>query len=311
MIIWSGHGILIPVFGVAGFVFGLLAGTRFHGGLGLVFGALCGAGMVWLYALTLGKPVERVLHDPESGKPVRLTRSHTFFFIPAFAWAILSSLGAVGIAGIGITAMVSGEGAPAEQAPGAAEFKAANDLIRSASHGAYHGNTETAASMAESYAALVAAFRDGLIEESRPSRVSLSGGDFLTYCHHSEEGLVFLVRVPSLRRFTAEAKEVMADAAWFAANVVASRLDPAPENLAVGVRGAALYDEILVGSPGADFDESPRDGVRSTYKSQETSVFYPFFASPAVKFEAVDPGLRDAADPALDAASGEGTGDAS
>jgi len=259
----------------------MIGGEKLGAGLGMTIGGILGAGLVWLYALTIGKTVEQLLHDPKTGKPVRLRRSHSFFFIPAFAWAILATIGAMGMVVIGTVTMVSGSSnTPVVQPPGAEELSAAERLVSSKSNGSFHGNTGESKELARRFADASSEMRDALIEKGKTSKISLSGGNFLTYCQMSEHGTAFIVHVPDLRKFSDEAKALMCDAAWFAASQVVNDLDPAPKNLAVGVRGVVLYESILLGVPGKDFEDSATDGLLSRHRSSESQVLRPFFASP-------------------------------
>src|SRR4051812_26227290 len=119
MIIWSGHGILIPISAIIGVLLGGAGG----GAIGRATGASpqgmvalatmgSGAGMVamlWLYALTLGRTVDQTLIDPATRRPVILRKRHTFFFVSAFLWAVLGTIGGVLWVGSGIMQWTSGE----------------------------------------------------------------------------------------------------------------------------------------------------------------------------------------------------------
>lgn len=115
MIIWTGHGILIPIFWIAGFILGVTVGGALGAvigaekglPLGFALGGLCGAGLVWLYALTFGKSTEQLLQDPRTGQMVRLVKRNSLFFIPAFAWAVIASVAVLPIGGMGLIAMTA------------------------------------------------------------------------------------------------------------------------------------------------------------------------------------------------------------
>ncbi|MEQ1842785.1 MAG: hypothetical protein ABL994_20485, partial [Verrucomicrobiales bacterium] len=287
MIIWSGHGILIPVFGVAGMIVGgmigamvgSLSGSENWGmGIGMILGGLLASGLIWLYALTFGKTQESLLVDPRTGQEVLYRKANTFFFIPAFGWAVISSVGATLMLIPGIVVITSKPSEPVAVGPGATELKAAERLISNDSHGIVNGNTPEAKEMAKTFSDLAAELRGALIEEGKSSTISISGGEFLTYCQESEHGIAFLVHVPGLRKFTKEAKQAMSDAAWFAGNQAIAEMKPAPENLAVAVKGLVLYETIMVGVPGGT-EENPTTGIRERYPSHESSVLHPFFAA--------------------------------
>jgi hypothetical protein len=303
MIIWSGHGILIPVFWVMGFFFGSTVGVFLGGekggpGTSILLGGLLGCGLVWLYALTFGKPKEAVLLDPQTGQPVHLRRSNTFFFIPAFVWAILTSILAVFLSVAGIGLMVAGPSTPKVQPPGAAELQEAEHLITTKSKGIIHGNTPAAREMALEFSRISDEMRGALIEEGKSPKVSLSGGEFLTYCQVSDHGTAFLVHVPGLRKFTDEAKQVMAEATWFAANQAVAGMNPPPKNLAVGMRGMILYETILLGTPTKDLENDPTGGIVSRHPSHESEVLRPFFTPiPAAEATADKPAQPAAPSP--------------
>jgi hypothetical protein len=282
MIIWSGHGILIPLLAIIGLVIGtvfggLIGGEKAGPVLGFTIGGLLSTGLVWLYALTIGKTKETILLDPATGQQVRHRRSHTFFFIPAFAWAVLSSVGAVLLVVMGILAMMAGPSEPKNRPPGSAELSTAERLISGKSSGVLHGNTPEAKAMAETFSELAATMRGELIEKGDATKISLTGGEFLTYCQASDHGVAFLVHVPSLRKFSDDAKQVMCDAAWFAANHAVSGMNPPPKNLAVGVRGVILYESILLGIPAIASASEPTAGLQTRHKSHESDVLLPFF----------------------------------
>lgn len=293
MIIWGGHGILIPVFWALGFFFGSTVGVFLGGekggpGASIMLGGLVGCGLVWLYSLTFGKPKEQILVDPKTGQPVHFRKSNSFFFIPAFVWAILTSVLAVFLSVVGIGLMVAGPSTPKVQPPGAAELQAAERLITTKSKGVTHGNTPEAQAMALEFSRISDEMRGALIEEGKSPKVSLSGGEFLTYCQVSEHGTAFLVHVPGLRKFTEAAKQVMAEASWFAANHAVAGMNQPPKNLAVGMRGMILYETILLGTPSKDLENDPTGGILSRHPSHESEVLHPFFTSIPVAEAAAD-----------------------
>jgi hypothetical protein len=98
MIFWQGLGIfsiLIPMIAyiaVVSLVRSLTDNTYINthswpGALGM----LLGAALVWLWALKLKKSA-RLLVDPQTGQTVRLTKKHTFFFIPMEYVAIIAGV---------------------------------------------------------------------------------------------------------------------------------------------------------------------------------------------------------------------------
>lgn len=97
MIIWSGHGILIPIVAILGgfvgsFAFNFVNLPPRWMSVFVMWGA---ALMVLLYARTIGKTRYFVMTEAGTNQPNLDKRSHTLFFIPALIWA----LAAVGVAG--------------------------------------------------------------------------------------------------------------------------------------------------------------------------------------------------------------------
>lgn len=90
MIIFSGHGILIAIFALAGGFAGRYASTHLNSDdpLSLAMVAWGAAIAVLLYALTLGKTRRRTLVDPKTGVSVEIKKRHTLLFLPAMIWAI-------------------------------------------------------------------------------------------------------------------------------------------------------------------------------------------------------------------------------
>ncbi len=293
MIIWSGHGILIPVLVVGGFVLGMLVGGNFGGtesdrgmGVSMIVAGMAVPSLVWLYALTLGKTVEQSYLDPKTRQMVTVARRHTLYFIPAFFWALIFT--AVGLATIasGVFQLTSAN--PAETGPGAAEFDAANSLIAKFDGEVAFGNTPEAKQLAEEFSAAAKQLRETLIESKRSSSSSSSDKQFLAYCQMSPHGIAFLLHVPDLSRFKGTAKTTMADAAWVAATSVLERHDHRPANVAVGIRGFLFYDTFLCGAPSSDSDPDPLGGIRSRHNSTDKEVLYPYFA-PDAPGAAADP----------------------
>ncbi|WP_050028121.1 hypothetical protein [Verrucomicrobium sp. BvORR034] len=264
MIFFSGHGILIPVFAVIGFFVGSIAAAAAVAMMNLslawspVGGAWASALCVLLYAKTIGKTVDNTYLDPATGRPAVYRKRHTFFFIPAFAWAVL---GMIGAAFISVGALVAPKdgfdlGSSSKSAEEAL-FDSANRKITTNNEGVAHGNSPEAEKLAAEFSSKLKSLRDVGIEPSKKRSVSLSGGEFITFCHLAEDTCAFLVHVPELRKYTDEAKEFMGEAAWGVAQHCVATLPDKPEKVAVGVRGIALYDRVLTGPGTADETTAP------------------------------------------------------
>ncbi len=267
MLIWSGRGILIPLFALGGFLAGGVFINLFtkNNDTQLLASLWGGVFAVWVFALTLGKSSTQELVDPKTGQLHRITKSHTFFFMPGTVFAVFATLAAILIT---LNTFLEDEkddrdlssaAVSAGAASGQQVFDAANSKITSNRNGSYHGNTPEAQNLARAFSSIAKGLRDQAIDRGK-STVSLSGGEFLTYAHVTPTRCVFLVHVPELRKFSNDAKETMAEIAWISAQKVAADLNPAPETLAVGIRGALLYDRVLSGVLVND-PQNFRDGI--------------------------------------------------
>lgn len=318
MIIWKGRGILIPVFALLGlFAGGMLAGT-----LALVLGkegeespgswvtavTLWGAvGGLWLFAKTLGKGKQEYLIDPQTGRQVVLSTSHTLYFIPPTVWAVIGSIIAL-LFTVAVMVLPGGKNTPASTSNTAAAkaFKAADAKISKDSNGTAHGNTPEAVALAGKFSETAKMMRETFIQKGRKSALSLTGGEFLTYVHLTDSACVFLVHVPSLRKFTDEAKEAMGQIAWHTAQALAADLSPRRAKIAVGVRGALLYDRALLGSLTSEAAEN--DGIEREVKGTAAkAALEPYFegeASPATPVVAAKPAESEPSAPAPKTAGG-------
>lgn len=287
MLIWKGHGILILVFGILG---GLLTGflvasvfavTGWEWMLRMVGPAnVWGAAIaIWLYGRTIGKTVTKTYLDPATRRHVEVKSSHTLFFIPPLPWAVL-------VAVMACVATVNSFNKPAEDfmsdaqlmvaAPGKAAFKEANRLIDMDKGKTAYGNTPDAEKLAATFSETVMKGRELGVETGKKSAISLSHGKFLSYCRINPDSCVFMVHVPDLRNFTAEAKKFMVGMAWTVAREKVADLRPQPQKLVVGVRGAVLYDEVVEGpvpkiQAGGDEDEDWQAGIERRFSSSNAT----------------------------------------
>ncbi|MBN8419725.1 MAG: hypothetical protein J0L73_12470 [Verrucomicrobia bacterium] len=259
MIIWRGHGILIPVFAIFG---ALVTGMAFAAGYAAthwewvlplvkpanVWGMALG---IWLYGRTIGKTVIKTYLDPATHQEVVLKKSHTLFFIGPMPWAVLTGL-------MACFATVKSFQTPRDEllselkpkvsTPASRAFEAANDLIDMDKGKTAYGNTPDAEKIAEVFSQMMMVGREIGVQKARKKpRISLSHGKFLSYCRINPDSCAFMVHVPELRKFSEDAKRYMVGMAWTAASLHAAELNPRPKRVAVGVRGAFLYDEVVEG----------------------------------------------------------------
>ncbi len=290
MIIWKGHGILILVFGVLGAVamsaVVVAAAAVTHWGwiarLMLCAPLWGAAGAIWLYAKMIGKTVEKTYLDPTTRQPVVLRSSHSLFFIPPVPLAIIATVLAC-LASLSIFVRPpSLEGGGAGRTDGEAAFQDANRLIGSDHGTEAYGNTPEAEKLAADFAAGVKLGRQLGVEAGKKPAISLSNGKFLTYCRLNADSCAFMVHVPDLRKFSQDAKDYMADLAWGVAMKQAAQLRPQPRRLAVGIRGALLYDIVLEGQVQAA--EKAGDGIEQRHSGFSPEKFLAaYFEPPAAE----------------------------
>jgi hypothetical protein len=139
-----------------------------------------------------------------------------------------------------------------QQQPGHDAFRKADLLLTGRSEGTAHGNTPEAQALAAEFSLYLKQARKlGIESRKSTSIISLTGGEFLTYCSLTQDNCVFMVHVPDLRNFSREAKDYIADSAWFSALAVTEPRQAALKSVCVGVRGVLMYDRVISGQPGS------------------------------------------------------------
>lgn len=288
MIIWKGHGILILVFGVIGAVAGsMLGGVLFAGTQSIWMGRVSMCAPFWgaalaigLYAKTMGKSSVQSLLDPATQRHVLIRKSHTLFFIPPMPWAVLAILAACVVSFFAVVVPSSSFEREKEVA-GTSAFEQANELISADQGQEAYGNTPEAEKLAADFAKTVKQGRQRGVESGKESTVSLSNGKCLTYCRINADSCVFMVHVPGLRKFTKEAKAFITHVAWAVAMKSASGLKPQPRRLAVGIRGALLYDTVIEGHIVAN-QVATEEGVDQRHTGDSPQKFLaPYFVEPS------------------------------
>ena len=282
MIIWGGNGILLVLFWIIGFIIGSILGVMATMAVGGAAGSMlcagamlwCPVGMGWLYALTLGKTKVEQLIDPTTRTPVLLKKSHSLFFIPVFGWCVLATIAsAVLMVKEIVSPSLTKMHEPAEASNSLHDAETWITSSKGVEVGG--GNTPEATKLAIAFSDLVTEYRSKTIEPGSKSFVSLSGGRFLTWCQASPHGVAFVVHVPLFRKFSDGAKQTMCEGAWVAAQVAVSHLSPPPKLIAVGVRGAFLYESVMVGEPHGDIATNPKAGLSESLK--DPAALHPFF----------------------------------
>lgn len=149
----------------------------------------------------------------------------------------------------------------AEQAklPGYQAYESANQYIGRPSTTEGNGNTPTAKSAGSACASMMQAWLDSASSDS-PKNVT-------TWCELHPERVLFLVRVPDLRQYHDDAKDEICHAAWFAAQVAARELELTSDaEIAVAVRGLALYDRMMTGQFVPALEDEDED-IEATMKA--------------------------------------------
>ncbi len=141
---------------------------------------------------------------------------------------------------------------------------------------AAYGNTPDARRYAAAYSEKIALVRriafTGGRGENAPSPTE---GRFLTYCELRQGKICFLVHVPELRSYAANAREAIARMAWtLAQQTVESRSDAATLRLGVGLRGLLLYGVVMTGAA-----QGPMPPVRDIHTPLEAFFTGPFAPS--------------------------------
>lgn len=255
MTILSGRGILVPLLVLAAFGLGFWVihpyqlqhqptakATPTH------YSLLVATVALWIFVNTLGKPAARTSIDSRTGMPVTVTTRHAFLFLPPMAWAIVMSC-LVGVSMVTMWAsIISTPPTAAEQAASAGRnaFEKANLLITSSREGIAHGNSPDAEKLAAAFSEELKAARSmGIEKSSGKSIISLTKGQFPTYCLLTPARCVFMVHVPDLRHFSSDAKDFVAEAAWIIARGLVADAG-SKSTLMVGIRGSIMYDRVVV-----------------------------------------------------------------
>lgn len=112
--------------------------------------------------------------------------------------------------------------------------------------------------------------------------------EFITHCQLHEDSVAFIVHVPKLRKFDDESKKRFCEAAWILANAVLATSQEVPlgTDLAVGVKGAVLYENMYFGKFQIPTGEEP-EGVDVISKDKARLEGF-FKGSPASLEEAVE-----------------------
>jgi hypothetical protein len=160
----------------------------------------------------------------------------------------------------------------------ASALSKAERAIVSDSKGIAHGNSPEAKALAEKYAETMKRLREELFTPEDKNRISLTDGNFITWCQLQPDKCAFVVHVPAYRKFDDDAKEALADLAWQSAQATVAGTLEEGNALGVGLKGTLLYGSVMVGTVVAS--DRAEDGLDE--QGTEKEALYPFFEeSPA------------------------------
>lgn len=140
------------------------------------------------------------------------------------------------------------------------------------------GNSPQAIRLANMLAERMKEMSDEMFTSGRKPILQLSDGEYLTFCELHPDRALFLVHVPSYRKFTKDAKKLLAEMAWLAAQSTTAGQLPSDAKLAVGLRGVVTYGDILVGSVPASTEDSV-----TPFRAGKKEDLVAFFSAPNMK----------------------------
>lgn len=181
----------------------------------------------------------------------------------------LISLAVVVWIGLFVVGLIKAAKEDQKDYPGKTEFEAANTLITTNSKGSAHGNSEAAKAAAMEFASLMKSMQSIFFKGSTGKALA-TGGEFLTYVHQDEKGVVVLCHVPGLRKYkSGEVREALAAMAWTCAKGMTQKLPGlrGEQSLVIGLRGIASYGPVWEGTVGGEATQKTDeiDGKRRLY----------------------------------------------
>jgi hypothetical protein len=266
--------------------------------IALIFAVFCGTVLTTIIVASVLMPGFGLEYSLDSARMAGWALSPFFIWLYVRTWENAPrqrlSLGStlrwtVGMTlciGIGIAALQSWSNKSEvvrQPKPGARAFHEANLLITSSRNGINHGNTPQAKELAGEFSSRLKVARQQGVEARKSAAViSATGGEFLTFCHMTDDHCIFLVHVPDLRKFSVGAKDYIADAALSTAVAVAAKSGIRPAAVAVGIRGALLYDRALSANLDGNTLVSSRPAGQVKGNDECTSFLAGYFTPPPV-----------------------------
>ena len=141
------------------------------------------------------------------------------------------------------------------------------------------GNNEEAAQLAESFSSKMKLGRAVIFaEKDNQSELPAPDGEYHTYCRLDDVSCVFMVHVPSLRKYKVEDRSAIADLAWRVAHgILANHGFAEGKTLAVGTRGRVAYHRIDLGKMVSKFDSLNNNGIEKS--GTDSTLLESFFPS--------------------------------
>ena len=118
------------------------------------------------------------------------------------------------------------------------------------------GNSPEAIEMAKLFSERIRELSDEVFTKGRKPLLQLSDGEYLTFCELHPDRVLFLVHVPSYRKFTSDAKKTLAQLSWLVAQSTTAGHFKGEAKLGVGLRGVLTYGDILLGTAPASTEDS-------------------------------------------------------
>lgn len=177
--------------------------------------------------------------------------------------------------------------APRVYQPGEQELSLVEERVMSKSNGVAQGNTPEAIALASRFSESMKALREAFFTEEKKKGISLSDGEFITWCQLQDGKCAFIVHVPSYRKFDDDAKDSLEEMAWMAAQQAVRGTVAEGNELAVGMKGVLLWGDVKVGKVVAEASED--DGI--VEHSEDEELLYPFFIPPPPK-DPDEPGIK-------------------
>lgn len=142
--------------------------------------------------------------------------------------------------------------------------------IVSAGAGVAYSNSEAGNALASQFSEL---FKKAALEGTDTIK---DNHDFIVHCQLNDDSVLFLVHVPKLRKFEKESKERFCEIGWSIANLVLATSDfKVGGELAVGVKGLALYQNIYIGTyDPTKLTETTTGVARKTKDTSELEAYF-------------------------------------